>query len=117
MAKARRKSAAKKPKSATARKRAVRNAARVAERARPGWVAVPQFDQDAAPGSAADAAVPELGQLQKKYFGTGKDPNNPHPPTDDTHIVQMQPKNPASDIRGGRKATVVEKGKVIGQQG
>lgn len=117
MAKARKKSAAKKPASASSRKRAARNAARVAERARPGWVAVPEFVQDAAPAAAVDASVPELGQLQKKYFGVGKDPNNPHPPTDDTHIVQMQPKNPASDIRGGRKASVVQKGKVIGQQG
>jgi len=118
VAKARKKPAMKRTSSAS-RKRDAKKASRVAERARPGWVAVPQdVVQDALPAAAgADASVPELGQLQKKYFGSGKDPNNPHPPTDDAHIVPMQPKSPASDVRGGRKATVVQKGKVIGQQG
>ncbi len=114
---ARKKTNARKPARATARKKASRRAARVAERARPGWVAVQEAAQDAQPATSADAAVPELGQLQRKYFGTGKDPNNPHPPTDDAHIVPMQPTSPAADVRGGRKATVVERGKVIGQQG
>jgi hypothetical protein len=119
VAKARKKRGAKKSTSASSRKRNAKRASRVAERARPGWVAVPsEIAQDAAPAAAAaDSSVPELGQLQKKYFGSSKDLNNPHPPSDDAHIVAMQPKSPASDIRGGRKATVVEKGKVIGQQG
>lgn len=117
MAKSSKTRGAKKPAGAAARKSAVKKAARVAEHARPGWVAVPQAAQDARPAASADASVPELAQLQRKYFGSGRDANNPHAPSDDTHIVPMQPKSPASDVRGGRKATVVEKGKVIGQQG
>jgi hypothetical protein len=116
MAKSRKKRGAKQP-GAAARKSAVKKAARVAERARPGWVAVPEAAQDAMPAANADASVPELSQLQRKYFGSGRDANNPHGPSDDAHIVPMQPKSPAADVRGGRKATVVEKGKVIGQQG
>lgn len=117
MAKSRKKRDTKKPGGAAARKSALKKAARAAERARPGWVAVPEAAQDAQPAASADASVPELGQLQRKYFGSGRDANNPHAPSDDAHIVPMQPKSPASDVRGGRKATVVEKGKVIGQQG
>jgi hypothetical protein len=101
-----------------AKARSSSSAAKVAERERPGWIAVPtpQISTDAAAESAgADASVPELSRLKQRYFGA--DGNGASAPTADGEIVTMEQKAPGVDLRVGRKASVVQKNRVIGHQG
>jgi hypothetical protein len=107
-------------KSYKARPRSSSSAAKVAERERPGWTAVakPQISADAAAESVvADASVPELGQLKQRYFGADGYGNGVSAPTTDGEIVTMEPKASGVDLRAGRKASVVQKNRVIGHQG
>ena len=96
------------------------DAARVAERERPGWAAVSTQAETADRATGAihvDASVPELTRLKQKYFGSDMHGNGISAPTDDAAIVPMKPKAPGADDRAGRKATVVQKNRVIGVQG
>ena len=101
-------------------KRSSSSAAKVAERERPGWTAVatPQISANAAAESAgADASVPELSRLKQRYFGADGYGNGASAPTADGEIVTMEQKAPGVDLRVGRKASVVQKNRVIGHQG
>ena len=92
----------------------------VAEKAKPNWKAIEQGISDRAAKSKPEASSPELDQLRRKYLGENavadasrtKSKSN----KSDTKIVVMEEKNP-SDVKVGRKAVVVEKGKVIAEQG
>ena len=104
----------------SAKARSSSSAAKVAERERPGWTAVatPQIPADAAAESAgADASVPELSRLKQRYFGADGYGNGASAPTADGEIVTMEQKAPGVDLRVGRKASVVQKNRVIGHQG
>jgi len=95
-------------------------AAKVAERERPGWTAVkiqPTAIDSAGDLAHPDASVPELPQLKQKYFGSDTQSNGVTTPSDDAEIVTMEPKAPGADYRAGRKATIVQKNRVIGEQG
>jgi hypothetical protein len=95
-------------------------AAKVAEQARPGWSAVaaaPTAADAAADRVAPDTSVPELDRLKQKYFGADGAANGVYTPTNDAEIVTMEPSGPAADRRAGRKATIVQKKRVIGVQG
>jgi hypothetical protein len=102
-----------------ARARSSSSAAKVAERERPGWSAVAktQIAADAAESITADATVPELSRLKQKYFGADGYTNGMSAPTADGEIVTMEPKLAGADLRPGRKASVVQKNRVIGHQG
>jgi hypothetical protein len=103
-----------------AKARSSSSAAKVAERERPGWTAVAkqQIVADTpAESVGADASVPELGQLKQRYFGVGGYANGASAPTADAEIVTMEPKVSGADLRAGRKASVVQKNRVIGSQG
>ncbi len=89
-------------------------AEQIAERAKPKWKAVSYRTAADAPTAPADAAVPDLDALHKKYFGrsaakTAKSSRK-------AQMVVMEPKTPA-DTRVGRKTVVVEGTKVTGEQG
>jgi len=95
-------------------------AAKIAEQARPGWSAVaaaPTAADAAADRVAPETSVPELARLKQKYFGADGAANGVYTPTNDTEIVTMEPSGPAADRRAGRKATIVQKKRVIGVQG
>ena len=104
----------------SAKARSSSSAAKVAERERPGWTAVatPQISADAAAEFVgADASVPELSRLKQRYFGADGYGNGVSAPTADGEIVTMEQKAPGVDLRVGRKASVVQKNRVIGHQG
>jgi hypothetical protein len=99
---------------------AARSAARVAERAKPGWVAVkaePTASDAVNDAIHTDNSAPELRQLKQKYSATDNLANGITTPSDDAEIVTMQPKAEGADYRSGRKAVVVQKNQVIGVQG
>ena len=106
-------------KSRKSKARSSSSAAKVAERERPGWFAVakPQTSADAGESTSADASVPELSRLKQRYFGADGYTNGVSAPTADGEIVTMQPKLSGADLRAGRKASVVQKNRVIGHQG
>ena len=103
-----------------AKARSSSSAAKVAERERPGWTAVAkqQIVADTPADSVgADASVPELSRLKQRYFGADGYGNGASAPTADGEIVTMEQKAPGVDLRVGRKASVVQKNRVIGHQG
>ena len=89
----------------------------VAEKAKKHWKAVPPLAADSSRRVPAEAASPELDVLKQKYFGnaSSKSTGTKASKRTNTTIVLMEPKTP--DDRVGRKAVLVDKGKVVGEQG
>jgi hypothetical protein len=99
--------------------------AEIAEQFMPGWKAVKPYASDERHQSKADASLPDLAVLRKKYFGDQTAPDSDAPEianlaADDedapSGLISMEQKTP-TDAKVGRKVVVVDKGKVRGVQG
>lgn len=91
---------------------------RLAEQAKPGWravVGVPITDR--AGLLRADAQVPELERLRRKYFGATDAHGRLEQSPDNGTLVVLEPKTAVDDTPVGRKRVLVERENVTGEQG
>lgn len=94
---------------------------RAAEKAKPNWRAIPRVVSESERKSEADVSSPELATLRRKYLGevaaadssAGKAKQQKK---SDLQMVVLEEKN-ASDTRVGRKVVLVQKNKIVGEQG
>jgi hypothetical protein len=90
----------------------------VAEKANPGWKAVPVAPADAEKRAPADAVAVDTEKFLAKH-GRAKSPSRSTAKparSGAAVIVQLEPEAPA-DRRGPRRSSVVQDGKEIGQGG
>lgn len=90
----------------------------VAQKAKPNFKAVTYTASDARPGVKPDAAVPGLDALHQKYFGKApsRAASEAKAGASEVQMVVMEPKT-STDAPFGRKRMLVDKGKLIGEQG
>ena len=91
----------------------------IVERAKPGWKVVDVPVADAARRVAAEACSPEMDELRRKYLGASAPKTRAavrNSRNSELKLMQVEPRTP-TDTRVGRKVVVVDKQKIVGEQG